>query len=159
MSTLTERQAAFESKFAHDEQLKFRVEMRRNKLVGLWAAALLGKDDAEAYAKEVVAADFEEAGNEDVVRKIAADFQAAGLPSRPMMSEKRWRNSWARPCARWRPVENPTLLQPFRRLRNCAKTIVPSGHGPWPDSALMWPDSPASTRKDPQALAMSSACS
>ncbi len=79
MSTLTERQAAFESKFAHDEQLKFRVEMRRNKLVGLWAAALLGKDDAEAYAKEVVAADFEEAGNEDVVRKIAADFQAAGI--------------------------------------------------------------------------------
>ncbi|SIQ07053.1 hypothetical protein SAMN05880582_101612 [Rhizobium sp. RU20A] len=79
MSTLNERQAAFESKFAHDEQLKFRAEMRRNKLVGLWAAALLGKEDAEAYAKEVVAADFEEAGSEDVVRKIEADFVAAGV--------------------------------------------------------------------------------
>ncbi len=79
MSTLNERQAAFESKFAHDEQLKFRAEMRRNKLVGLWAASLLGKADAEAYAKEVVASDFEEAGSEDVVRKISADFAAAGV--------------------------------------------------------------------------------
>lgn len=58
---------------------KFKAEARRNKLVGLWAAGLLGKTDADAYANEVVAADFEEAGHEDVVRKIKADFDAAGV--------------------------------------------------------------------------------
>jgi len=76
MSTFDERQNAFENKFAHDAEMQFKAEARRNKLLGLWAAELLGKsgDDAEAYAKEVVKADFEEAGDEDVYRKLAGDL-------------------------------------------------------------------------------------
>ncbi|RKF15046.1 DUF1476 domain-containing protein [Roseovarius spongiae] len=76
MTTFDERKNAFENKFAHDEQMKFRAEARRNKLLGLWAADLMGKtgDDAQAYAQEVIRADFEEAGHEDVVRKVAADL-------------------------------------------------------------------------------------
>ena len=76
MSTFDERESAFENKFAHDEEMKFRAEARRNKLLGLWAAELMGKtgDDADAYAREVVKADFEEAGHEDVVRKVAGDL-------------------------------------------------------------------------------------
>ncbi|MDN5788334.1 DUF1476 domain-containing protein [Pseudorhodobacter sp.] len=76
MSTFDERATAFEAKFAHDAEMQFRAEARCNKLVGLWAAEILGKtgDDATEYAMTVVAADFEEAGNEDVVRKLAADL-------------------------------------------------------------------------------------
>lgn len=76
MTTFDDRENAFESKFAHDAEMQFRAEARRNKLVGLWAAGLLGKsgDDAAAYAMEVISADFEEAGIEDVVRKVAADL-------------------------------------------------------------------------------------
>ncbi len=76
MTTFNDRENAFENKFAHDEDMKFRAEARRNKLLGLWAADLLGKtgDDAAAYAKEVVKADFEEAGHEDVVRKVSGDL-------------------------------------------------------------------------------------
>ncbi len=81
MNTMKDRQNAFENKFAHDEELKFKAMARRNKMLGLWAAELLGKsgDDAEAYAKEVVIADFEEAGDDDVFRKVRADFDAAGV--------------------------------------------------------------------------------
>ena len=74
MSSFSDREKAFENKYAHDEQTKFRIIARRNKLVGLWAAGELGKDDADAYAKEVVAADFEEAGDEDVYRKVKGDL-------------------------------------------------------------------------------------
>ena len=76
MTTFDDRENAFENKFAHDEAMKFRAEARRNKLLGLWAAELLDKtgEDADAYAKEVVKADFEEAGHEDVVRKVAGDL-------------------------------------------------------------------------------------
>lgn len=76
MSTFDERENAFENKFAHDAEMQFRAEARRNKLLGLWAAGLLGKtgDDAAAYAVEVVKADFEEAGDEDVYRKLAGDL-------------------------------------------------------------------------------------
>jgi hypothetical protein len=76
MTTFDDRESAFEAKFALDAQLLFRAEARRNKLLGLWAAELMGKsgDDAAAYAKEVVAADFEEAGDEDVYRKVAGDL-------------------------------------------------------------------------------------
>jgi len=70
---------ASENRFALDQDLQFKAEVRRNKLIGLWAAELLGKEDAAAYAKEVVAADFEEAGDKDVVRKLRADFDAAGV--------------------------------------------------------------------------------
>lgn len=77
MSTFDDREHAFEAKFAHDAEMQFRAEARCNKLVGLWAAELLGKtgQDAADYAMTVVAADFEEAGNEDVVRKLAADLE------------------------------------------------------------------------------------
>ena len=76
MSTFEDRENAFENKYAHDEEMKFRAEARRNKLLGLWAAELMGKsgDAADSYAKEVVKADFEEAGHEDVVRKVAGDL-------------------------------------------------------------------------------------
>ena len=76
MTTFDDREHAFEAKFAHDAELRFKAEARRNKLLGLWAAEKLGKtgDDAEAYAKEVVKADFEEAGHEDVMRKLMGDL-------------------------------------------------------------------------------------
>lgn len=76
MTTFDERENAFENKFAHDAQMQFKAEARRNKLLGLWAANLLGKssEEAQAYAKEVVKADFEEAGHEDVVRKVKSDL-------------------------------------------------------------------------------------
>jgi hypothetical protein len=76
MSTFDDRETAFENKFAHDEEMKFKAEARRNKLLGLWASELLGKtgEDADTYAKEVVLSDFEEAGHEDVVRKVAGDL-------------------------------------------------------------------------------------
>jgi len=76
MTTFDDRENAFEAKFAHDEEMLFKAVARRNKLLGLWAADLMGKsgDEADAYAKTVVTADFEEAGHEDVVRKVAADL-------------------------------------------------------------------------------------
>jgi hypothetical protein len=76
MTTFDDRENAFENKYAHDEEMKFKAEARRNKLLGLWAAELLGKtgEDADTYAKEVVLSDFEEAGHEDVVRKVAGDL-------------------------------------------------------------------------------------
>lgn len=81
MNTMKDRENAFENKFAHDEELKFKSMARRNKLLGLWAAEKLGKsgEDAEAYAKEVIIADFEEAGDDDVFRKVRGDFDAAGV--------------------------------------------------------------------------------
>lgn len=76
MSSFDDRADAFENKFAHDAEMQFKAEARRNKLLGLWAAELMGKtgDDADAYAKEVIKADFEEAGDEDVYRKLAGDL-------------------------------------------------------------------------------------
>jgi hypothetical protein len=81
MTTFDKREEGFEKKFAHDEELRFKATARRNKLLGLWAAALLGKmgPDAETYAKEVVMADFEEAGEEDVFRKVAKDLASKGV--------------------------------------------------------------------------------
>jgi hypothetical protein len=76
MNSFKDRENAFENKFAHDEEMQFRAIARRNKLTGLWAAEILGKtgDDAQAYAMEVVKADFEEAGHDDVVRKLMKDL-------------------------------------------------------------------------------------
>jgi hypothetical protein len=75
---MDERGDAYENKFAHDAELKFKAEARRNKLLGHWAAEQMGHKDKEAYAKEVIMADFEEAGDEDVFRKIRQDFDASG---------------------------------------------------------------------------------
>ena len=81
MTTFDDRDRAFEAKFAADEELAFRVTARRNKLVGLWAAERmqLTPEEAEAYARAVVHAEFEEAGDEDVVRKLVGDLTAAGI--------------------------------------------------------------------------------
>jgi hypothetical protein len=81
MTTFDKREEGFEKKFAHDEELKFKAYARRNKLLGLWAAGELGKTgaDAEAYAKEVVLADFEESGDGDVVRKVVGDLKSKGV--------------------------------------------------------------------------------
>jgi hypothetical protein len=81
MSSFDKREEGFEKKFALDEELKFKAMARRNKLLGLWAADKLGLSgpDAEAYAKEVVLADFEEAGDDDVLRKLRRDFDAKGV--------------------------------------------------------------------------------
>jgi hypothetical protein len=80
MTTFDDRKDAFEKKFAHDEELRFKATARRNKLFGLWAASRLGHSgaDADAYAKSVVMADFEEAGDDDVLRKVRSDLDAAG---------------------------------------------------------------------------------
>ena len=79
MTTFDDRKDAFEKKFAHDEELRFKAMARRNKLLGLWAAEKLGKSGAEAdeYAKAVVLADFEEPGDEDVFRKVRGDLDAS----------------------------------------------------------------------------------
>ncbi len=81
MTTFDKREEGFEKKFAHDEELKFKAMARRNKLLGLWAAGELGKSgaDADAYAKEVVLADFEEAGDDDVLRKVVRDLSGKGV--------------------------------------------------------------------------------
>ena len=79
MATFDNREKGFESKFAHDAELKFKAEARRNKLLGEWAAGQLGHADPAAYAKEVIKADFEEAGDEDVFRKVRGDFDAKGV--------------------------------------------------------------------------------
>jgi hypothetical protein len=81
MTTFDKREEGFEKQFAHDEELRFRASARRNKLLGLWAAEKLGLSgaDADAYAKAVVVADFEEAGDADVFNKIRNDFDAKGV--------------------------------------------------------------------------------
>ena len=81
MTTFDKREEGFEKQFAHDEELRFKATARRNKLLGLWAAGVLGKSGAEAdaYAKEVVLADFEETGDNDVLRKVAKDLQSKGV--------------------------------------------------------------------------------
>ena len=81
MSTFDERQKGFEAKYKHDQETQFKVTARRNKLLGLWAAEQLGLSgaEAEAYAKSVVAADFEKPGDDDVLHKIMSDFSAKGV--------------------------------------------------------------------------------
>jgi hypothetical protein len=81
MNVFDEREDTFEKKFAHDQALRFKAEARRNKLLGQWAAGLLGLSGAKAdeYVQSVITADFQEAGHEDVFRKIRRDFDAAGI--------------------------------------------------------------------------------
>ena len=81
MSTFDDRERAFETKFAHDEEMKFRFIARRNRLLGEWAARKMGLSDVEteSYSKDVIRADFEEAGDDDVVRKVLGDLTAAGV--------------------------------------------------------------------------------
>jgi hypothetical protein len=81
MTTFDDRERGFEAKFAHDEDIAFRIAARRNRLLGQWAAAKmkLTPEETDAYAKAVVQADFEEAGDEDVIRKLLGDLLAAGV--------------------------------------------------------------------------------
>jgi len=81
MTTFDDRERAFETKFARDEEMMFRVTARRNRLVGQWAAEKMGltPEETDAYAKAVVQADFEEAGDEDVIRKLLGDLTSAGV--------------------------------------------------------------------------------
>ena len=83
MTTFDKREEGFEKKFAHDEELRFKATARRNRLLGIWAAEKLGMtgDAAIAYAKEVVMADFEEAGDNDVLTKVKKDLEAKGVAS------------------------------------------------------------------------------
>jgi hypothetical protein len=81
MSTFDDRERAFETKYARDEEMQFRIIARRNRLLGEWAARLMGltQVEGESYAKDVVRADFEEAGDEDVIRKLLGDLTSAGV--------------------------------------------------------------------------------
>ena len=81
MTQFNDRERAFEAKFARDEEMQFRILARRNRLLGEWAARLMNLSDVEteAYAKDVVRADFEEAGDEDVIRKLLGDLTSAGV--------------------------------------------------------------------------------
>ena len=94
MTQFDKREKAYESKFAHDEELRFKAGARRNKLLGLWAAELMGMagDAATAYAVEVIRSDFEEAGEEDVYRKVKGDLDEKGLD----ISEHRIRKAMAK---------------------------------------------------------------
>jgi hypothetical protein len=81
MTTFDKREEGFENMFAHDEELRFKANARRNKLLGLWAAQKMGLSGAaaDAYSKEIVVADFEEAGDDHVLRKVSKDFKAKGV--------------------------------------------------------------------------------
>ena len=90
MTTFNDRERAFETKFARDQEMQFRIVARRNRLLGQWAAGQMGLTQAEtdAYAKAVVQADFEEAGDEDVIRKLLGDLTAAGVEMRRSRSPR-----------------------------------------------------------------------
>lgn len=95
MTTFDERERAFETAFARDDEMQFRVVARRNRLLGEWAAALMGltPEETDAYAKAVIQADFEEAGDEDVIRKLLGDLTSARVEMdeaqiRAMLGEK-----------------------------------------------------------------------
>ena len=88
-TTFDKREEGFEKQFAHDEELRFKAMARRNKMLGLWAAGILGKSgaDAEAYAKDVVMADFEEAGDHDVLHKLLKDLQPKGITEQQIQAQ------------------------------------------------------------------------
>jgi hypothetical protein len=94
MTTFDDRERAFESKFAHDEEMRFRITARRNRLLGEWAARRMGLSEAEteSYAKDVVRSDFEEAGDHDVVRKVLGDLTAAGIETDEASIQEALRN-------------------------------------------------------------------
>lgn len=91
MTTFDEREKGFEAKYRHDQELQFKVGARRNKLLGLWAAELIGitGDAAAAYAREVIEADFDEPGDDDVLRKVMADLTAKGVDKSEHQVRKR----------------------------------------------------------------------
>jgi hypothetical protein len=88
-TTFDKREEGFEKQFAHDEELRFKAMARRNKMLGLWAAGILGKSgaDAEAYAKDVVMADFEVAGDHDVLHTLLKDLQPKGITEQQIQAQ------------------------------------------------------------------------
>jgi hypothetical protein len=88
-TTFDKREEGFEKQFAHDEELRFKAMARRNKMLGLWAAGVLGKSgaDAEAYAKEVVLAEFEEGGDNEVLRKVLKDLEPKGVTEQQIRTQ------------------------------------------------------------------------
>jgi len=95
MTSFKDREKGFETKFAHDQEMAFKIVARRNRLIGHWAAGLMGltPEETDAYGKAVVQADFEEAGDEDVIRKLIGDLTSAGVEAddaqiRAMLDEK-----------------------------------------------------------------------
>lgn len=87
MTSFNDREKAFEAKFARDAELQFKILARRNRLLGEWAAAKMGltREETDAYGKAVVQADFEEAGDEDVIRKVLGDLTSAGVEADDLM--------------------------------------------------------------------------
>lgn len=81
MTTFDDRERAFENMYAHDQEMQFRIQARRNRLFGEWAAGKMGltSEETDAYAKAVVQADFEESGDEDVIGKVLGDMTSAGI--------------------------------------------------------------------------------
>jgi hypothetical protein len=82
MTTLDEREKGFEKKFAHDQEQEFRAAARRNRLLGEWAAGLMGLENIDDYARAVVKSDFEQPGDEDVLRKVTQDLSGSGVSVR-----------------------------------------------------------------------------
>ena len=117
MNTFDDRKKAAEAKFKHDQEFQFKVIARRNKLLGLWAAEKMGiaGDDAEAYAKQVVMADFEEPGDDDVVRKVRGDLTGRASRRTITSSAPRWSACSTRPRPRSAP--SSAALPPFSRTR------------------------------------------
>ena len=128
MTTFDKREEGFEKQFAHDEELRFKANARRNKLLGLWAAEKMGLSgpDADAYAKEVVVADFEEAGDDDVFRKVRKDFDAKGVAQSDQdIREHHDRSDGSRPSSRSRqaPSKRRAGAAPSRRRRQSNFTM------------------------------------
>ena len=94
MTQFDDRERAFETKFAHDEEMKFRIVARRNRLLGEWAARQMGlsEEETQSYAKDVVRSDFEEAGDHDVIRKVLGDLTGAGVDCDEAKIEEALRN-------------------------------------------------------------------
>ena len=122
MTTFDKREEAFEQQFAHDEELKFKATARRNKLLGLWAAEKLGLTGAEAdsYALAVVMADFEEAGDHDVVRKIRKDFDAKGVVQSDHQIDRTMTELMAKAVADIKPASS---VNEFQRDRLAADIV------------------------------------
>ncbi len=97
MYSFDEREKGFEAKAAHDEEVNFKTHARTSKLIGLWAAEKLGKSGAEAetYAQSIVSEDLKEAGHDDVIRRLLADFQAANVDQSEHQISRTWNELWA----------------------------------------------------------------
>ena len=164
MTTFDDREKAYEKKFALDQDLKFKAESRRNKMLAEWAAAKLGIEGAavEDYVKAVRKADLAEKGDDDVFRKVKQDFADKGVAVEEAEIRKAMGEILAKAVAEVEAASKESGAggsradprhadQAARPCRNDPNRNTPSGQGPWPEAPLIWPASPASTSVDPQA--------